>query len=210
MSPQYPPQPAYDYQPQPQPMQPTAAQPPNPDLMLSDPAEYQRQWDAYNAQRVQQTIQQVSGPYLQAQAAMARNASRSDPEYADVWASYGHEIDLEMAKASVEMRANPDMWKLAADLVAGRHRKELARKEAERIAASMPDAGTLDGSGGIPSAAPPASDPLAALWRERPDIAEAYERDGLPLEKVRAHALARGLNLEKFAESIRNRHVIHA
>jgi hypothetical protein len=183
-------------------------QPPNPDLMLTDPAEYQRQLTAYNQWLLDQRLQQVSVPVLASQAQMARNVVRSDPEYADVWASYGPEIDAEMARLPLEQRANPEMWRLATEMVAGRHRKELAAKLAAK-AAIPADAGTVPADAGVPHIQPNAHlDPIDRLFAEVPAIRERYEKAGVSAQAVKDHARAMGHTLESYAELLRKQYVV--
>jgi hypothetical protein len=178
--------------------------------MYSDPAEYQRQLFAYNEWLTRQSIQQASAPFLQSQAQIARNASRSDPEYSDVWSEYAPEIDALMASLPVEQRANPQMWNQAAEMVAGRHRKELARKLAERLAASPSDTGTIstDGVGDSTGRAAP-SDPIDRLFSEHPEIAERYRANGVDAAKLRSHLATMGRDPAQFVESLLKREVIH-
>lgn len=160
--------------------------PPNPDLMYSDPAEYQRQLFAYQDARMQSTLAQTSQPFLASQAQMARSAARSDPERSDVWEKYAAEIDMEMSRVGLEQRASVDAWNMAADLVAGRHRRELAQDYAER-AAARPDTGMEGADGGPAPGAPQRSslDPLGQLFADDdPAVASLRER-GMTEAKVR-------------------------
>lgn len=207
------PQPQQNYQPAPQPAQPQAAAGmPNPDLMYSDAAEYQRQLAAFYDSRMQQQIQQASQPFLQSQVGIARDSARRDPDDADVWAEYGHEIDQEMLRVPLQARANPDAWKTAASYVAGRHRKEMMQKAVERHGAQRHDSGTISSDGGIPPGANGSAgaigDEIDQLFHEDHPAVERFKKQGMNAQRVRAHAAAMGHSAEKYAEMLKRKATI--
>lgn len=185
------------------PQQPSAAGLPNPDLMYSDPAEYQRQWDVYNRSQMQSMAQQLSQPMLQSQAQMARATARSDKSRADVWADYSGEIDAEMARVPLEARANVDSWNLAADLIAGRHRHDLARKEAQTLAAAGGDSGTVRTDGLVPNGQASSNlDAIGKLFAEDSPAIKRFKDMGMSAAKVRDHAKMMGHTPEAYAEML--------
>lgn len=174
---------------------------PDPQLIYNDPSEYQRQLDAYNRWQTQQTIQQASGPLLQAQANMARDACRRDPEYADVWDAYAPEIDALMQRVPMQNRADPKSWQQAAEMVAGRHRKELARKEAERLAAEGNLGATISGDATTPGAdSGPSRDAISQLFADDHPAIQKFKEQGISAQKVRSHGVQMGHSPDEYAK----------
>lgn len=136
--------------------------PPDPDLAQTDPERWRREFDAYNRAVVQATISEsanaFSRPLVESQAQTARELSRRDPRNSDIWERYGHEIDREAAQLPMSQR-NKRAYDWIADMVAGRHRHDLAQNE--RATAANPTASST------PTAEPqqptPAS-PLDSIW----------------------------------------------
>lgn len=192
-----------------QPQQNAGPQLPDPDLMYSDPAEYQRQWNAYQQFQTAQTVQQASAPFLQSQAQIARDASKRDPERSDVWDSYEPEIMAEMQKLPPQQKASVDAWNLAVDLVAGRHRRELAQQEAQKLAANR-DTGTV-------SANDPAPDPTAGGSRDAIDelfandhpAIQRYKDNGISKDRVKKQATHMGRSIDEYAELLKKNATVH-
>lgn len=207
-APQQQPQQTYQAQPQAAP----AAGMPDPNLMYSDAAKYQEQLAAYYDNRLQQQIQQASQPFLKSQVGIARNAAKSDPDDADVWSEYGHEIDQEMLRVPLEARANPDAWKTAAAYVAGKHRREMMQRYAERNGNQRQDAGTVSSDGGIPpganGSAGAVGDEIDQLFSEDHPAVERFKEQGMNAQRVRQHATAMGHSAEKYAEMLKRKATI--
>lgn len=128
-----------------QPQQPNQAQPqyqqpigmPDPELALRDTDAYNRQMTAYMDQRDQRLlgkIQELAAPMAQTTGMLARQQLATDAEYKDVFEKYGHEIDSEMHTNHIPPEARtPQAYRVMADMIRGRHYKEMARDEAERL-----------------------------------------------------------------------------
>jgi len=137
---------------------------------------------------------------------LARDAAMRDEERRDVWRRYGPEIDAVMAPLPAQQRADVNMWKQAAELVAGRHFKELARAEAERLMQTG-ETGMLP-TGGAPSTPSKPSDPIEALFAERHPAIQSFLDEGISADKVRKHAAAMGHSPDAYAEMLRNKRTL--
>lgn len=186
-----------------------APTPPDPDLIYTNKAEYQRQLDAYIRHQNQTSVQAASAPILKPLARMARSQSQSDPKFKAVWQKYGPEIDLAIKQNVPEQnRTDPDIWNQAAKLVAGEHWEELAQSRAESVAAQPPDSGTVSGGGvtNAPTNGGRASvDPLSKLFREDHPSVRKFKRLGKNADDLKAHAARMGHSAEEYAEMLKAR-----
>lgn len=180
---------------------------PDPELALRDTNAYNQQMQKYMDQRDQRLISRIeslAAPMAQTTGMLARNQLASDPEYTDIFAKYGHEIDTEMHSNNIPAQARtPQAYKLVADMVRGRHYKELARAEAERIYASGGPGTVRVGSspGGIGS--DPSGDILDQAWSadEIPYFRSA-KAGGTSKADVREAARRQGYAIDEFVKLV--------
>lgn len=109
------------------------AQPLNPDLMIENPAEWQRQFaQALSANQASQ-LANVAQPVLAQQAETAEWMSKQDPKRAKVWERYGHEIAPLIAQVPLQYRTK-SFYDKAADLIRAEHVDELMEERfAEKL-----------------------------------------------------------------------------
>lgn len=181
----------------------------DPDLIYSNAAEYTQRMQGYVDTSINQQLQQASAPILAPLATMARDAASRDPSTAEVWKRYGPEIDATMAAVPLQNRADVNMWRQAAELVAGKHYRELARLEAERLA-STSDGGILPtgGIGGGGTAGGGSLDPIDKLFAEDHPSIQAFKAIHKSASDVRAHAAAMGHTPEAYAEMLKSKRTL--
>lgn len=187
--------------PQQLPPQQPAPEPLNPNLMLEDPAEWQRRFAHGLAQNQAAQLAQVAMPVLSQQAETAAWMSRQDPKRKDIWEKYGHEVDALVAQTPVHMRTKA-LYDKAVDLVKGEHADEIAEaKIAERLAAMRETStvGAGDGYGGSPAGTAGAS----AVW-DKVGTSEygRYMLEQVGKSGIAEHCRREGIKLEQFAEQI--------
>lgn len=160
--------------------------PPDPALNYSDPVEYARQLNAYYDLRLQQGAAAASAPILARQAETEKHLSRGGT-YSDVWRRWEPEIEAELAGIPLHER-NRLLYDKAAEIVQGRHWRDLAREEAEKMAASGGGSGTerTHGGGGY-GAGMPANDPIETFLNSDHPYAKATVANGVKAADVRAH-----------------------
>jgi hypothetical protein len=179
----------------------------DPDLIYNDAAAYTQQMAGYVDQSVRRQIQQGSTALLTPMVTLARDTASKDPAMAEVWSKYGPEIDMTMANVPIQNRADMSMWRQAAELVAGKHYKELARGEAERLAATG-DSGMLPSGGSLGGTSPASADPIDRLFIDNHASIQAFKAIGKSSAEVRAHASAMGHSSEEYAEMLKNKRTL--
>ena len=191
-----------------QPQAPNYQQPPvgmpDPELALRDADQYNRQMSAYMDQRDQRLmgeIQKMAAPMAQTTGMLARQQLAADPEYNDIFTKYGHEIDMEMQNNNIPPQARtPQAYKIMADMIRGRHYKELARAEAELLlqnrgpgtvrVGSDPGSGFNDGGAG---------DTLDRAWAsDKIPYFRSSKAGGLTKADVREAAKRQGYTVDEF------------
>jgi hypothetical protein len=142
---------------------------------------------------------------------MARSQIAADPEYATTFSRFGHEIDQEFVRNRVPVQnRTPEAYKMVADMVRGRHWKELAREEAQRLAAthapgtarSSPDSGF--------SPETPQGDALDQAWDSDHPYFKAVRTQGLNKRDIREAAQRQGLAIDKFVNLVQGSNTIIA
>lgn len=182
---------------------------PNPDLYYEDPQEYNRRMDQYTSAVANQAVSvaaQQFQPMMQNMGQSAKQLAKQDADVADVFQSYEQEIVAEMANIPQNQRT-VDAWKTAAELVAGRHRKELAQQEAERLAAEQQQPSPTNRQGGGQAAPDERSyrDEIDKFWHNNPDheyVRFAKQNDVTPAD-LRSRARAMDMEPAQFVELIR-------
>jgi hypothetical protein len=122
----------------------------------------------------------------------------------EVWSKYGPEIDMTMTNVPIQNRADVNMWRQAAELVAGKHYKELARGEAERLA-STADSGMLSSGGYSTNASPSSRGPIDQLFIDNHPSIQPFKDIGKSAADIRQHAQAMGHTPEAYAEMLKNK-----
>lgn len=172
-------------------------------LMYSDGVRYTDAVKAYTDARINDVAATVSAQFIAPLAATARDAAMRSPAHEDVWRRYGPEIDAMMATVHPQGRTDPAIWGQAAELVAGKHYRELARVEADRLIAS--GAGSLPTTGTTGAAPAGTSDPIDALFHDNHPAIEGFRRIGKSASDVRAFATSMGHSPEAYANMLKTR-----
>lgn len=174
---------------------------PSAQLMMENPAEYDRQMQAYIGFTNQQAIQQASGAITPQLAETQKFMSRNDPAYADVWKRYGNEIELEMVRNQVPPQMQTKQaWDMIAGIVQGRHVMDMANEIAtQRLQSSGFNTESASNTGNV---APPPSDPVAAFWQTDHQWVQKAKNSGLNLSDVREHIKKMGLTPQQWVEDI--------
>lgn len=180
---------------------------PDPQLMYSNPQEYQRQQDAWNDHRAEQRLNAAAAPIVQSLANNAKWQSKADPEYAEVWQKYGHEIEL-LAQRAGQPITQREGWDMFAQLVRGNHWREFVDQRAQQLVAS----GGFGTERGAASGAPPAEniDPISRLFATDTAWTRKARAEGLTEDAVRAYCRQRGQSPADYANDILKGNVITA
>lgn len=169
---------------------------PDPELAYSNPTEYARQYDAYNAARMQQAMSAYAAPVLGQLSELARQQSRNGA-YADVWRRWEPEIELKLAGIPRESRTLP-LYEQAAALVKADHLEELARERAEQLAANVGGAGTERSPSGSVASGALAEDPLEKAFASGHPFFEKARAEGLTPERVRRFLEQTGRTVDEY------------
>jgi len=191
-----------------QPTAPTPATPPppssspvDPNLMYSNPHEYDRQLRESIRTEMRTELASAANSVTSPMASMAKEQAKTHRP--KVWDRYGPEIETTMAQLGPNARADVSSWKRVINYVAGEHVDELADARAKEILARGGDSGSLPTHGGPPNMDPASGlSPIRKLFAENHPAVDGYQRDRIPVEKVIAHALKRGHTEEGYAEML--------
>lgn len=178
---------------------------PDPDLMYSDPRAYADQMERYQDFKLQQHLNAVAAPVLQSQAAQARHLAKSDPEFSDIWRRYEPEIEAELAGIP-QMQRSKELYDKAAEIVRGRHWRDFAREEAERIGATSGFTERGAPAGGTPPAA--VGDPLDTYFESDAPHARFARDNGLTKAQIRAYCKATGTSIEDYVKNAASENLI--
>jgi hypothetical protein len=175
---------------------------PDPQLMYSQPELYQQQWAAYQQYQTHSAMQQAAMPLVRNMAVSARQMA--EQRESDVFRRYGHEIDAEINRLPMEMR-NAEAYELAINMVRGKHWRELAREEADRLNSNQ---GTgLERGAGAPGMPLPSAEPLDELFANPP---ESFKAAGMTKSDVLNYCQKTGRNVNEYAKSILDGNVLTA
>ena len=173
------------------------------DNIYSDTEGFVKSIQEYTQDTVNRGIAQASTPLLAPMASMARSASMNEAKNKDVWDAYGPEIDATMNVLPIQNRADTTVWNQAVDIVAGRHREELARKLADKMLANSGDSGMLPTNGSLPTGgAPSTKSPINALFADDDPSIKKFKDEGMGAENVIAHAARMGHSEEDYAKML--------
>lgn len=198
-------------QPQQQRQQQPLPVPPDPELALTNAPEYQRQLEAYMtaredrlADRLASQLQGYMQPFTQSMGSIARSQVANDPKFNDVFKKYGHEIDQEFVRNGIPVaNRTPDAYRMVAEMVQGRHWRELAREEAARLAVSGAPA-TVRSQPGNPGQfdTSPQGDALDQVWDSDHEFFKNARLQGLHKSDVREAARRQGLPIDKWVKMV--------
>lgn len=179
--------------------------PPSPDDFYNDEEGYQRAMNQWAQQLVQAGINEATSrlqPMMQNQAAQSKMLAKQDPDVADVFERYEPEIVALVEQQTQPQARTVDTWKTAAEVVAGRHRNELAEAKAEEMAAQMnPSPTNRQGGGqGTPTGGRNYRDAIDELWESDHPYVEYCEEQGMTAEDLREQAAKMGHDPETFVE----------
>jgi hypothetical protein len=208
--PQYnynPPAPAYVPAPQSQP-QPRV---PEIDLAVQNPEEYNKQLAAYlearaqvNNEAVLAQVQQLAAPLMRNNAMMARNTVAGNPEYQDIFSRYGPEVDLLLQQQGVPLHNRTiEAFEMAAQIIRGRHFKELAKAEAQKIV-TQPSAGggTVTGGTAPTGDFTPSGDALDIFWETDHDFVRSARSNKLTKSDLRTAIKQTGHTAESYVKML--------
>lgn len=165
---------------------PSAPQQPDPSLMYSDPALYQQQAFAYQQALFQQQIQSAAAPMMQQSISLTRESARRG-KYSDVWKRYEPEILAEVQRVTDPRLHSIELYETAAEIVQGRHWRDFAREEAERMLASGAMGTERSASPGSPFSAPTPSDKLDEAWKSDHPYFERARQNFRTSQEFREH-----------------------
>lgn len=158
--------------------------------------------------RIDARLGNAAAPLIRSQAALARESASRNVKHEKAFNKFGAEIDAELAKLPPVARIDPNMWGQAADLVAGRHWRELAREEAARLA--QQSAYDLTAGGNAVASGAQTGDKLSQLWRENSPYVQWAKSARVTEEMMRRRAEAEGKTPDEYAESLQRSERFHA
>lgn len=161
--------------------------PPDPNLMFTNPSEYNRQLAEWQQHQINQSFQAQSAPFLNGQIELAKAESRRDPRFAEVWQRYEPEIEAEVARVAPQLKTSVKFWNQAAALIKGMHFDELHSAKLQQLRPS--DSGTLSTDSGFSGTGSTSSNlsPIEKAWREDADWVKPFKRlPGMSAAKLRA------------------------
>jgi hypothetical protein len=183
-----------------------ALTPPDPQLMYTDPAAYQRQYEAYSEARIQAQMAQMASPFAARQAELEKSESKRDPRFASVWQRWEVEIERELMGIPPESR-NRALYDKAASIVKANHMDELLGEEVERRMAAG-GVGTERGSsagGGEPQVQ---LDELEEAWdSDHPYFAKARS-EGLTKNEMREWLRKWKIPVSDFVKNVQSENII--
>lgn len=180
---------------------PSQAAAPDPNLIYSDPAAYQAQYDAYVRGITQTAVQsqmQQYAPVVSQAAETARELSKLG-SLSDVWRRWEPEVEMQMQGIPSHLRTKA-LYDQAAQIVKANHLDELASERAQQLLAQG-DTGTVrgSGSGSLPPA--PAGDALDKAWDESHPYFDGMKREGLTKADVRRFCTQMGQSVDDYVKS---------
>jgi hypothetical protein len=186
--------------------------PPDPELIYTDRAEYNRQLAAYMQAMQQQTFQQLGMPFINNAAETSLHLARNG-KYKEVWEKWEPEI---MQELSVIPRTNWNIQLLdkAAQLVRSNHIDEIVRVEAERMAGNLRQGAPAveGGSTGFDGTRNDSGSgrPLDQLFADNDPSIRALKESGLTPTDIRQRFKAMGTTEEEYVEGLKNSGIIHS
>lgn len=187
------------------PVQP-AVTPLNPDKILTQPDEWQREMLGNVGAVVGSALNQQASATYEALASSAKHLSRSDPKVAPIWDKYSAEIEALANSPAVNpaIRGTKEFWDQATKVVQAQHIDDLVQERAAAMAAELrPTAET--GAGSYGASDPDTSTSMEKLkettWGKR--LVDRYGERGVlkNIEKL-------GVTLEQYAKMAGETNVI--
>lgn len=192
--------------------QTTSAQPatgPDPDLMYSDAARWQQEFERSLIEKVEGVVGRYAQPFSQQMGSLAQQASENspNPNVREAWRKYRHEIvDLVTNQVQPGQRTR-EAWDMAAKIVLSEHLDDVAREKAEKIAANR--GSVTEGGQQSSSEGPKVGDALDEFWASDHRAVQRLRNKGLSKQSVRQAAGAMGLAVKDYVEMLKRDNVIH-
>ena len=183
-----------------------ALNPPDPNLLYTQPDEYNRQLNVWQKTMTEQTLATASAPLVTGQVEMARAESKRNTSYEEVWEKYAPEIEAEVVHLAPIMKTSPKLWNDAAALIKGRHSEELFKNRLATMQGG--DTGTLSTDGNFANigVAPSELSPIQKAWSEDADWTRQFKRlPGMTLAKLQAQVRVQGNTEEEYVKHYENR-----
>lgn len=182
-----------------------APQPPDPDLLHTNTAEWQRQNNEYMAYMQNAQLAAVAMPFIYNQASLAKNQAKSDPRWSNIWQKYGAEVEREIATVPVE-RHTKELFDKACEIVKGRHVDDIALEMATRMHNASSGIERSGSAGGPP---PAATDPIEELFRDdNIPYVRMQKSAGITAAQVKEYCAKRKITPAKFVEQVKGNSVI--
>lgn len=175
----------------------------NVDDLYANPENFTRSILSEAERRASQAVQSASGPILQPLSRVARSEAAQAKR--EIFDRYGAEIDSMMASIPLQQKVSADAWLTAADVVAGRHWKELAEAQMERTLASRRDPGSMPTQSN-PTSGSPARNAIDKLFKDKHPAVQRYVDNEVDAATLVAHAKRMGKTPEEYAESLKKIH----
>jgi len=181
---------------------------PDPELLITNPEEYHRQSQAYNRASVDAQVAAYAAPFTQSTSELARDASARDTRWTDVWRRFGPEIDALVATNTVQnpvARTQKSLWDQAAEIVQGRHYRELAAEEVERQRAQPAPSSTVRPSdnGYAPNYTVTSTDGLDELFASNDAWAVSAREADMNPTMIREYCAKRNIPVETYIKQIK-------
>ena len=116
------------------------------DLLVTDPSEWRRQFQAQQEQRMAATMQQAAQPVFQNMAATAATLSQQDKANADVAERWWGEVNALVSGVPTNMHTKA-LYDQAVRVVRSNHIDEIATERAQALAAAQTGVETVTVSG---------------------------------------------------------------
>lgn len=182
----------FDYAPQ-QPLA-VASGEPDPNLMYTDPAAYQRQVLSYTQNQMSAQLQAMATPVMEQQSYLAKNASKTDPNVSDVWRRYEPEIEAKLASIPQHLRTK-QLYDEAASIVRGAHWRDFAREEAQRLVATGSGSERVSSGGAMPA---PQVDALDTFWDTSHPFVDTAKSHGMTKADIRSFLRRSGKSVDQY------------
>lgn len=171
--------------------------PPNPDLIYSDPPRYQQEYDAYVRNLMQTQMAQLAQPFMQQQGSTAKRLSQMGG-FADVWRRWEPEIEMQMQSIPMHLRTS-ELYDQAAAIVRANHVEEIAQERAQQmLQASNTGTERVPGAGGAPAAA--TQDKLDEMWDSGHPFFEGLKSEGATKQRIRDFCRTTGQSVDDYVK----------
>ena len=190
--------------------QPNLQGPPDPQLSYDNPAEYNRQLQAYiNTQttsQVQAQAQAFAQPIQLQLKQQARTLAAQDPKVKEIFEKYGHEIDTQMLSVDPQY-CTVDSYIKVAKMIKGDHLDEFIDAAAKRQ--SQIGAGTISGDAALSPQEPSMpQDAIDKFWDADGPYVQRMKADGSNKARLRQAISIMKISPDEYIKSIERGHTI--